>query len=153
VSPDGRTVYEAIYINQTEADVLLVFRRGDRGPYSTVPPGAGNPIRAPGIGGIGMVRGRFSFSLDNAATVTITLNRALRGRMVRGRCVAQTRANSRRRTCTRLKKAGRLVVSGKAGDNSVALPKSLGSGSYRATVVAVADGKASLPKTKSFRLP
>jgi hypothetical protein len=102
------------------------------------------------MGGIGMLRGRLSFTLDEAARVTITLARALPGRVVRGRCVARTRGNARRRACTRLKKGGRLVVSGKAGDNKVALPKSLGPGSYRATLVAVAGGKASQPKTKSF---
>jgi hypothetical protein len=71
---------------------------------------------------------------------------------VRGRCVPRTRGNARRRACTRLKKAGKLVRNGVAGTNGVTFPKSLAAGSYRATLIAVAGGLRSATKTTSFKL-
>ncbi len=61
----------------------------------------------------------FSFKLDRAATVTLTFTRAAPGRRVRGKCVARSRHNSRRRHCSRTVVAGVLTVKAHAGANRV----------------------------------
>jgi DNA-binding beta-propeller fold protein YncE len=149
-SPDGQNLYAASPSGYSHT--LAIYRRSTARPETTVSPGAGMPIRPPGMGGIGMLRGRMQFTLDKAATVTITLSRVLPGRLVRGRCVARTRSNAWRRACTRLKKAGKVVRNGVAGKNSVSLPKGLLDGRYRATLIAVAGGQRSDAKTTSFTI-
>jgi DNA-binding beta-propeller fold protein YncE len=149
-SPDGSTLYGASIAGYAHS--LAIWRREDIRPETTVSPGAGMPVRPPGMGGIGMLRGRMQFTLDRAATVTITLSRVLRGRLVRGRCVTPTKANARRRACTRAKKAGKLVRNGVAGTNTVSLPKSLPEGRYRATLIAVAGEQRSEQKATSFKI-
>jgi hypothetical protein len=59
------------------------------------------------------------YALTGAATVTFTVERALRGRIVGDKCRKQTPANSGKRKCTRFKKVkGGFSHQGAAGPNS-----------------------------------
>jgi len=61
---------------------------------------------------------RISYTLNVAATVTLTLKRQAPGRKVNGRCVKPTKKNRKRRKCTRLVNVpGKLTLAGQAGAN------------------------------------
>jgi hypothetical protein len=61
---------------------------------------------------------RISYTLNVAATVTLTLKRQVPGRKVNGRCVKPTKNNHRHGTCTRLVNVpGELTLAGQAGAN------------------------------------
>jgi Glucodextranase, domain B len=86
---------------------------------------------------------RFSFTLSEAASVTFTLTDKVAGRRVKGRCVAQTRSNRHKPSCTHTATAGTFSLAGKAGADAVAfsgvLPdgRTLAPGIYTLAIVAV----------------
>jgi hypothetical protein len=138
-------------------------------------PTAGNP--APTVSGL-RVKRRFrktralpkltkrrrgytiSFSLSEDARVTLSFERKLRGRRVRGRCVKPTRRNRSARRCTRYKRVRtRIRLNAKQGFNKVVFKgrlsrrRSLKPGRYRLTVVGRdSEGAKSKRKRASFRL-
>lgn len=101
-----------------------------------------------------------SFSLSEDATVTLSFERALPGRRVRGRCVKATSRNSRARKCTRYGQIHtKIKVKAKKGTNKVVFGgrlsrrQSLKPGTYRLTAIARdGEGAKSTPKRTSFRL-
>ena len=100
-------------------------------------------------------RGTFSYSLDKAATVVISLARVQKGRKVGRACKKQTRKNRRKRSCTMFVTVGKLTHSGAAGRNTLTFSgrlagRKLAPGVYRATAVATYSGGASKPVTAKF---
>ena len=70
---------------------------------------------------------RISYTLNVAATVTLTLKRQAPGHKVNGRCVKPTTKNRRHRKCTRLVNApGKLTLAGHAGANQSAFGGKIG---------------------------
>ena len=77
-----------------------------------------------------------NYTLSEASTVTISLEKKLPGRKVGKKCVKQTKKNKAKKRCARYKPHGQpFAGTGAAGPNTVKLPK-LGPGSYRVTIVA-----------------
>jgi hypothetical protein len=70
---------------------------------------------------------RISYTLNVAATVTLTLKRQVPGRNVNGRCVKPTKNNRKHGTCARLVNApGKLTLAGQAGANQSAFNGKIG---------------------------
>jgi hypothetical protein len=103
------------------------------------------------------------YTLSEAATVRLTIERKLKGRRVKkGKkrvCAKPTRKNRKKRKCTRYKRAGKtLTRKSKTGKNSVKFSgrigkKALKRGSYRLTIVATdAAGNKSKAKRLSFKV-
>ena len=84
----------------------------------------------------------FSFALNEQANVSLAFTQRAHGRRVRGKCVAQTRANRRKRVCLRTVTRGTLGFSGHAGVNHVAFQgrvsrsKRLAPGTYTLLITA-----------------
>ena len=80
---------------------------------------------------------RISYTLNVAATVTLTLKRRVAGRKVNGGCVKPTTKNRKHRKCTRLVNVpGALTLAGQAGANQSTFNgkiggRQLGSGAYQ----------------------
>jgi subtilase family serine protease len=88
---------------------------------------------------------RFSFSLDQAAVVTLEFMRTGSGRMAGGRCVAPSAANRSARRCSRRVIAGALTLRAGAGAATLAFSGATASGTlapgaYTVLVSAVATG-------------
>lgn len=85
----------------------------------------------------------FLFTLNQTARVTLSFTRRLPGRLVGGKCVAQSTRNRRQARCTRLQAAGTLGFAAHAGINRVffagrfSRTSRLRLGSYSVTVTAV----------------
>jgi hypothetical protein len=100
----------------------------------------------------------FRFTLSEAATVTIAIDRRALGRRVRGRCRRATRRNRAAPRCVRFVRLGALSGAGSQGANSLPfsgrLPgRTLAPGRYRARMVAVdSAGGRSLERRVSFRV-
>ena len=100
----------------------------------------------------------FGYTLSEAASVEIVIERRLKGRLLRGTCVRQTRANRRRAACARFKEVGRFGDSGESGANETPFSGSIGtnqlaSGRYRAILTASdAAANDSAPLQLSFRV-
>ena len=99
----------------------------------------------------------FRFSLDRAATVTITISRSEPGRRSGKRCVKPTEKLAHNKRCTRSVRAGVLTRHGKQASNSVAFSGRVGRsalkpGSYVATFVATAGSSSSSPKILRFKI-
>jgi hypothetical protein len=99
----------------------------------------------------------FLFTLNEAATVTISIDRAAAGRRSGKRCVKPTRKLARHKRCTRFVHAGTLTRASGAGANHVAFSgrigkRKLSTGSYRATLVASAGTARGLTKTLHFKI-
>jgi hypothetical protein len=101
----------------------------------------------------------FGFSLNEQAIVTFRFTRSLPGREVGHGCVAQTKANRHRPSCTRTITEGTLSFSGHSGVNYVAFQgrisraKKLGLGSYTLTITATSStGQRSQPRSLSFTI-
>ena len=100
----------------------------------------------------------FRYALDEAARVVFTVERKLTGRVVRGQCVRKTKANQKRRRCTRLKNVGSFAQDAVSGDNTKPFSgkiggKSLAPSRYQVTLVATdAAGNASAPSVLNFRV-
>ena len=126
------------------------------------PPVPSNP--APAISRLKLSAAAFSkgttisFNLSEAAKVTLSFERRMRGHKVRGKCVAP--AKKARPKCTRYSAIRTtLKLQGKAGANSMyfkgrlSRTRVLAPGRYRLTLLATdAEGKRSAPATTSFRL-
>jgi alpha-tubulin suppressor-like RCC1 family protein len=70
----------------------------------------------------------FNVTLSGSAIVVLTFARQVSGRMVHGRCVAQTHANRHHHTCTRAVSAGTVSFSGHTGANTFAFTGKLANG-------------------------
>lgn len=99
-----------------------------------------------------------SFSLDRAASVRFTVERAGTGRRVGGRCVKPTRANRAKRACIRFATlAGGFTRHCTAGANSFRLTgrlnaRRLASARYRLVATPIADGRLGDAKRAHFRI-
>ena len=88
------------------------------------------------------------FTLGVGATVTFALERALPGRLTRGRCTAPTRSDRRHRPCTHpVMLHGTTVINGRAGADAFTFTgkiagRTLVPGSYRLLATPTADGIA-----------
>ena len=141
----------------------------------TPPPeaGAGTPAAvtpvagaAPVVSGLRLSRSRFrrgtrvTFTLSEAAAVTLTFERATPGRRAGRRCVPATRARSRRRRCTRyVRVRGTVRRNAPAGTSRIRFAgvldggRRLTAGGYRLTLVAVdAAGRTSAPRRAAFTI-
>jgi Ca2+-binding RTX toxin-like protein len=100
----------------------------------------------------------FRYTLTEPATVTIRIERRVRGVRKGKRCVRPTRRLRRHRKCTRSIRAGTLTRQSKAGASRVAFSGRIGRralkpGRYRATLVATdAAHNTSKPKRLKFRV-
>jgi hypothetical protein len=99
----------------------------------------------------------FSFRLDKSATVTVKIQRKLKGRRVKGRCRKPTRRNRRARKCTRYRTVHTLKRSGHAGKNKIKYTgrvrgRALKRGRYRATFVAKNAAGASKKRSLGFKI-
>ena len=100
----------------------------------------------------------FSFTLNEAASVTFTFTRPASGRRIGKRCVAETKKNEKRKRCTRTVVAGSLSSSAHAGTNKVRFEgriskhRKLAPGSYTLLVLATASGKSSATRTLHFTI-
>jgi polyvinyl alcohol dehydrogenase (cytochrome) len=102
------------------------------------------------------VKLKVTYTLNAAATVTLTLKRQAPGRRVRGRCAKQTKKNHRHARCARwVAVPVSIMLAGKAGANRFTFTGriggyKLGPGSYRLT--AAAGGHASARRTVTFKI-
>jgi len=100
----------------------------------------------------------FTFTLNEAASVTFRFTEPAGGRRVGKRCVAQTRENKRERRCTRTAIAGTMTFSAHAATNKlrfdglISRHKRLKPGSYVLLVTATAAGKRSATRTLHFTI-
>ncbi len=84
----------------------------------------------------------FRYTLNTPATVTLKFTQTASGRKVGKSCVAQTKKNKGKRSCTRTIVAGTLAVAGKVGTNKVpfaghlSAAKKLAPGRYTVIVTA-----------------
>ena len=92
----------------------------------------------PTVGGLGVSSdGKLSYTLSEAATVSILLEKKAKGRKVGGKCVKQTKANKAKKSCPLFKPVGKgFAGPGASGPNQVAIPGygKLKAGSYRLTL-------------------
>jgi glucose/arabinose dehydrogenase len=100
----------------------------------------------------------FRFTLSEASTVILRIDRQASGRRVGRRCLAPTGPLRRRRACTRFVRAGKLTRTLPAGRRSIAFSgrigrKALPVGSYSAVVTAVdAARNVSRARTVTFEI-
>ena len=100
----------------------------------------------------------FNYTLSEAATLTIAIERSAKGRRVKGKCRRRTKGNKGKRRCTLYISAGKLTRTGKAGVNKAPFSGRIGkralkSGRYRAKLQATdAAGNASKTRTLSFTI-
>jgi CSLREA domain-containing protein len=81
------------------------------------------------------------FTLSEAASVLVTVERKGTGRRSGSRCVKQTKANRTKKKCVLFTRVARVTLAGKAGANTKAYKgkvgsKKLAAGSYRVTLLA-----------------
>jgi hypothetical protein len=151
---------------------------GPPGPPAGLPAGPTTSVdkTAPSISGLSMTHRRFadrharghrrpvvrgtafSFSLSEAARVTIAIVAESSGRLSHGRCVRATRRLAHARRCTRLVGAGTLVHTAAKGRVKLAFSGRIGTrtlapGRYRAALTAVdTAGNRSTPHTIAFTI-
>jgi hypothetical protein len=100
----------------------------------------------------------FSFTLNEQASVTFAFTQQATGRKVKGKCVAQTRANRRKRVCQRSVAAGTLSFPGHTGSNRltfqgrIARSQTLRPGAYTLVVTATDAGGRSQPARLTFTI-
>jgi hypothetical protein len=101
----------------------------------------------------------FSFTLSEAARVSIAFRQKTAGRLVDGHCVAQSHKNRHGRRCSRTVTKGSLVFSGHAGLDRVAFEgrisrsSRLAPGTYTAVITATnAAGQRSNSASLTFRI-
>ena len=102
---------------------------------------------------------KVTFSLSEASLVKFTVDRQTKGRKVGRRCKARTKANRKKRACTRWTKVkGSFTVPGKMGSNSSRFRGRIGSrklkpGRYRLNSQATdKSGNKSALQSKSFKI-
>jgi streptogramin lyase len=102
------------------------------------------------------VGSKLTFSLSEAASVTVTLTMKAPGRLAGKKCAAPGKAKPGAKKCDRQLAKGTLPLSGASGANQFAFSgtvggKQLAAGSYQASLVARDPaGNASAPATASF---
>lgn len=123
-------------------------RSWKRGPLRA---GLGTPPRNLKAGTV------FSFSITRPAKLTLAFTRQLKGRRVGSKCLAATKARTKRRKCTRGLPAGSLTLQAtKAGGQRVVFQgrisatRTLSPGSYALVVKASADGQTSTTEPVTF---
>jgi N-acetylneuraminic acid mutarotase len=101
----------------------------------------------------------FSFTLNEPAGVSFAFTQRVGGRKVKGRCVAQTKANRRKHSCRRTVTRGIMIFTGHAGTNKVSFQgrisgsKRLQPGTYTLIVTATNfAGQRSSPKQLPFTI-
>ncbi|HEX5853605.1 MAG TPA: Ig-like domain-containing protein [Solirubrobacteraceae bacterium] len=101
----------------------------------------------------------FSFDLTESASVTFAFTQRASGRKIKGKCVAQTKANRHSHSCNRTVTRGKLVFTGQPGTNKVSFQgrisrsKKLPPGPYTLIITATnAAGQRSSPKQLSFTI-
>jgi hypothetical protein len=100
----------------------------------------------------------FRYTLSEPATVTITIERQLKGRRVKGKCRKPTAKNRTRRSCKRFKRVGSLEADEAGGAQSTFFSgrlrgRPLKVGRYRARLVAAdAQGARSGERRLAFRI-
>jgi len=100
---------------------------------------------------------RFSFRLDQPATVKIAIQTRARGRRVRGKCRPETPALHRKPRCTRILSIATLTRVGHPGLNTVPFSgriarKALNPGRYTAVFTAIDAAGVSTPQELSFTI-
>lgn len=100
---------------------------------------------------------KFTFTLNQAATVTLSFAQTPVGRLSGGRCVALRKSNRHHRSCLRTLFKGKFTVNGRIGGNVVVFGGKVGRkllkpGRYTLTVTATANGVTSTRKTISFTI-
>jgi uncharacterized delta-60 repeat protein len=178
---DGKIIAAGETSRGNDAVVYRLQGRGDRGDPGAAPkaPTAATlRARAPVLAGLRITPRAFraarsgpavapagrrggalvSFTLDRAATVRLGIERAIRGRVVGGRCVGPTRSNRGKRACTRYASvAGGFTHRGVAGTNRFRLTGRLSArrlrpGRYRLVATPRADGLRGDAARASFRV-
>jgi hypothetical protein len=100
----------------------------------------------------------FSFTLNEAATITFAFTKHANGRRVAGRCVPATSKNAHAHSCTRTLSAGALVLAARDGINKlrfyglITRHKRLAPGGYTALVTAATAGKRSATRALQFTI-
>ena len=98
----------------------------------------------------------FSFDLSEPASVTFIFTKEAGGRKVGKACIAQTKADKAKRSCTRPVVVGTLTLSAHAGANKLSFDglftkrKKLAPGNYALLLTATASGEHSTPNTLHF---
>jgi hypothetical protein len=99
----------------------------------------------------------FSFTLNEQASVSFAFTQRVGGRKVKGKCVAQTNKNRRKRACKRTVTRGTLSFTGHSGTNKISFQgrisrsRKLGLGSYTLVITATNAAKQRSPaKQLSF---
>jgi uncharacterized repeat protein (TIGR01451 family) len=102
---------------------------------------------------------RFSFTLNQPASVSFDFTQQLRGRKVKGKCVAQNKKNRKQPACKRTVSQGTLGFNAHAGVNTVSFQgrisasKKLKLGRYTLVIRATnAAGQRSAPRSLSFTI-
>ncbi|MGO9972231.1 MAG: choice-of-anchor Q domain-containing protein [Solirubrobacteraceae bacterium] len=101
---------------------------------------------------------KFLYTLSRASAATIVIERHTPGRVVGNKCVAQTRANAKKKRCTMTTRVGTLTRKSKTGLNTISFSgrigrKALTPASYRATITARAGtGPTSEPRSATFTI-
>jgi hypothetical protein len=93
----------------------------------------------PGVQGLKVDGDKISYTLTEAATVSLLLEKKSPGRKVGKKCVKQTPKNKAKKRCSKFKPIGAAFAGGgQVGVNTVTLPngKKLKPGSYRLTLTA-----------------
>jgi hypothetical protein len=94
---------------------------------------------SPTVSGLKVKGSKVSYSLSEASTVVLQLEKKAKGRKVGGKCVKQTTKNKKKKSCPLFKKIGASFNGpGAQGANTVTLPngKKLKPGTYRLTMTA-----------------
>jgi hypothetical protein len=111
--------------------------------------------KPPAVTGLSVRNGKASYSLSEAATVSLRLEKKVPGRKVGRKCVKQTAANRHHGRCARFRAIrAKFAGPGKQGANRVTLPngKRLKPGAYRLTLTATdAAGNKTIKRT-TFRI-
>ncbi|MEA2469601.1 MAG: hypothetical protein QOE38_600 [Thermoleophilaceae bacterium] len=101
---------------------------------------------------------RIRFTLSEAASVSVAIDRVTVGRRVGKTCRAQTKANRKRAKCKRYVRVGSRTLAGKLGANSFKFNARVGgrrlaAGKYRGTAVATDSARQlSLARRASFTI-
>ena len=95
----------------------------------------------PGVSGIAVRARTLQYSLSENAAVRVRVQKAGKGRRVRGKCRRQTLRNRSRPRCTRWISLGSFTDSGEAGANARTIPRglrraNLAPGLYRVVITA-----------------
>ena len=115
-----------------------------QGPCDTIPPG---------VTGLKVANGKkVSYSLSEAATVSIKVEKKSKGRKVGKKCVKQTASNKSKKSCALFKQVASFSGPGSVGANKASIPKKLGPGTYRLTLTARDAAGNVTTKTTTFKV-